>query len=174
MNCKTVLRYQKDFFRNELDIEFRDELLSHITICPDCHKAYKEYAQKCGLVFDLTREILKVVKEYEREDFPKSISLMMTKRERKKQNDDNYPMPIIERSIGDKWVTASKLNDYSELMRVYAVRKIFMTKEDNKALKDTEYGEKKRLFTNFIIKKICQKIDYLEKCLSLESKERDI
>lgn len=169
MDCKIVKKYKKEFFNNELSLEFKDSLLSHLSLCENCRREYEVYAATSGLVFDLIREIMKVCIEYEEAEIDDSkCSAMVAIRnlDKKKEMFKKYEQKEDTRTLCDKWVTASKMNDYSELIKVHAIKQIMLSSKND--YQDEEISEKHRMFNNFLYKKICQKIDLFEKCLALQ------
>ena len=172
MECETVLKYKQSFFKRELNLEFRDNIISHLLRCKDCHDAYEEYAKSIGLVFDVVREAMKIYTEYDSETIPQSSLIIINnqnastqKIKEKVKKDSNKS----NRNVMDRWTTAYKLNDYSELMNVKAVRDVLNSAKNDTL--DEEQAECNREFTMYITKKICQKIDHLEKCLKLKESE---
>lgn len=174
MECKTVLKYKKDFFKGELSLEFKDSILSHLSLCQECQREYEDYARTQGLVFDLIREIMKVCMEFDEaeiDDSKCSTIVAIRHLDRKKEMFKKYESREGTRTLCDKWATASRMNDYSELTKVHAIRQIMLNAKND--YRDEELGESYRQFNNFLYKKICQKIDFLENCFKIEEKSED-
>lgn len=167
MDCKQVFKYKEAFFNGELSLEMKDNLLSHLSVCFDCQKEYEKYAASKGLVFDLIREIMKVCIEYddaEIDDSKCSTIVAIRHLDKKKEMFKKVESKNV-RTLCDKWVTASKLNDYSELTKVHAIKQIMLNSKNE--YKDEKMSENYREFNNFLYKKICQKIDLFERCLAI-------
>lgn len=168
MNCKDIFKYKEAFFKGELSLEMRDSILSHLSICFDCRKVYEDFADSQGLVFDLIREIMKVCIEYDEaeiDDSKCSTIVAIRNLDKKKEMFKKYEQKEDMRTLCDKWVTASRMNDYSELTKVHAIKQIMLNSKNEYT--DDKMGESYREFNNFLYKKICQKIDLFERCLAI-------
>lgn len=166
MDCKTTEYYVSAFFDDNIDIKLRYEIVYHLLRCAKCYQIYDVYAKDIGLHFDIVREASRVQLEWQ-DDIPKGDAIYMTKR--KTSSIIEFKKPIVkkkdnpQRDAVDRWTTAHKLNDYSELMNIKAVRDIYNTENKSK-----DYGDNKKGFVDFLTKKVCQKIDFLEKCYKIE------
>lgn len=170
MDCKTVEYCVTAFFDNNIDVQLRYEIVCHLLKCAKCYHLYDEYAKDEHIHFDIVREVSRV-EMLKRDEVPEGDAIYITKRKGNQNIEFKapaiYKKRIQEDSI-DRWMTAHKRNDYSELMNLKAVRDIY-----NAENKTKDYGDNKRDFVNFLTKKICQKIDFLEKCFKLEEGKSD-
>lgn len=74
----------------------------------------------------------------------------------------------INDSLYKSYVDALKAEDLTVLMNVKAVRDCTIECAEINETKDESESETFRDFSFFLIKKICQKVDLLEKCLTKE------
>lgn len=169
MNCAQVCNYSVGYFNNELPIKMQDEILYHIIKCDFCHKAYIKYAKNNKLHFDLVREILHLRTK------ALSDELLSYKAMKTDMNQDTSVKPkkkATSRSNTDKWTSAHKMNDFSELMNIKAIRDIYKESQDvSEHFKTSSDEESYRNFIGHITRKICQRIDHLEKCLKLAGED---
>lgn len=136
-HCRNICNKSNDYFYGRLSKEDKYEVISHLLNCKKCLAKYINDAASVGLSFDLLRECL-------------HLGLNM----------DNASL------AQDKWSSAAKSGDLTELMNIKAVRDIVLSTKNDTT--DEDFSDKIRQFGLFLIKKICQKIDHLEQCLAME------
>lgn len=169
MNCAQVCNYRAEYFNNELSIKVQDEILYHIIKCDFCHKAYIKYAKNNALRFDLIREVLHLRTQALSDEL---MSYKAIKTDINKDNNDKPKKMITSRSNTDKWVSAHNMNDFSELMNIKAIRDVYKESQAiSEHFKKEADEESYRSFISHITRKICQKIDHLEKCLKLAEED---
>ena len=141
-NCKDSL---KDFFMGFLKPKEHIEVLYHLTICEECHRHYMKYASEIGFSFNLTKEVLSIYFRYlhsEQDYLTELISLGY----------DKY--------LEHYWSDIASQFDLTELLRVQAIKDFSKEYNDRYDDGETDYYP----FYKFLTKKICQKIDHLERC----------
>ncbi len=144
--------FTEAFIRKEVSEKLYGEILDHLTECDDCFKYYLEKVKEMSKDIDIKQR--------------DTIFTIKTNREKLEISEpkltENVQNPYIN------WVEACKVTDLSVLMQAKAVR------DSVREVYDVEEGESEifRDFGLFVIKKICQKIDHLEKCLALAETER--
>lgn len=144
--------FAEAFIRKEVSKKLYGEILDHLAECDDCFKYYVEKAK------EMSRDI----------DIKQGDTIFTIKTDGEKLE---IQEPTLTESVQNpyiNWVEACRVTDLSVLMQAKAVR------DSVKEVYDVEEGESEvfRDFGLFVIKKICQKIDHLEKCLTLAETER--
>ena len=170
MDCKTVEYCVTAFFEDNIDVQLRYEVVCHLLKCAECYHKYEEYAKNEKLHFDIVREVSRV-EMMRKNEIPMGGAIYITKR--KDYQNIELKAPAIHRKDSkddspDRWMNAHKHHDYSELMNVKAIRDIYNTENKTK-----DYGDNKKDFVDFLTKKVCQKIDFLEKCFKIEEAPKD-
>lgn len=141
MDCKTARYGMNDFFTGTISDNLKGEILNHLKECVICQTEYVAFANRNGYVFDIIREISKA-------ELNKVKKMQVTVSNR------------------EKYTSAYKFGDFYTLSGIKAVRDIYSSKYD---AENCYAGNED--FINYLVKKICQRIDLLEKCYSMEYKE---
>lgn len=144
ISCDSCRERVKEFFNKELTPEAYELCLVHMVGCDSCHQFYARYAKEKGFQFDLAKRLIKFSNEI-------------------KKKSGKFTSSCTQ----DRWTRAAIRYDVGELMQVQAFRDFAIEYDPEYDSGNTDFGE----FYKFITKKICQKIDLLERCLDKECQQ---
>lgn len=161
ISCDSCRERVAEFFRKELTPEAYELCLIHMVGCDSCHKFYARYAKEKGYSFDLAKRLIKFSNERNGLVSPRTPNRIQ---ELKKKANKKTTGTFTSSCIQDRWTRAAIRYDVGELMQVQAFRDFAIEYNPKYDSGNTDFGE----FYKFITKKICQKIDLLERCLDKE------
>lgn len=159
--CDIVKKKVSDYLFPSLSISQMDKILEHLVKCDTCRNFYINYAKEKGYHFDLTREILKLEirslkdAKYQGRTLYCMTALLKTEPEQDKET----TALIIANNNAVDWVTHCEHSDYPILMNSKAIREIMISQNANKSNDDSIND-----FTKFLIKKVCKRLNHLERC----------
>ena len=159
ISCEQCKERVKEFFDKELTPEVYEMCLIHMVGCDSCHRFYTNYAKQKGYSFDLARRLIKWSNKRDGLVSPRTPNRLLELKEKKKDTKNSYST--------DRWTHAAKCYDVEELMNVRAFREFSIEYDPKYDSGDVDMGE----FYKFMTKKICQKIDLLERCLDKECEQ---
>lgn len=158
ISCEQCRERIKEFFNKELSPEVYEMCLIHMVGCDNCHRLYVKYAKEKGYSFDLAKRLIKWSNKRDGLVSPRTPNRLLELKERKKS------LSTKTSYSKDKWTYAAKRYDIEELMNVQAFRDFAMEYDPKYDSGNIDMGE----FYKFMTKKICQRIDLLERCLDKE------
>lgn len=158
ISCEQCRERVKEFFNKELSPEVYEMCLIHMVGCDSCHKLYVKYAKEKGYSFDLAKRLIKWSNKRDGLVSPRTPNRLLELKEKKKNANTKTS------HSKDRWTHAAKQYDIEELMNVQAFRDFAVEYDPKYDKGDTDMGE----FYKFMTKKICQRIDLLERCLDKE------
>ena len=158
ISCDSCRERVKDFFNKELTPEAYELCLVHMVGCDSCHRFYARYAKEKGFQFDLAKRLIKFSNERNGLVSPRTPDRIKKLQDKKKSG------KFTSSCTQDRWTRAAIRYDVGELMQVQAFRDFAIEYDPKYDSGNTDFGE----FYKFITKKICQKIDLLERCLDKE------
>lgn len=161
ISCDSCKERVAEFFRKELTPEVYELCLIHMVGCDACHKFYARYAKEKGYSFDLAKRLIKFSNERKGLASPRTPDRIQ---ELKKKTNKKTTGIFTSSCTQDRWTRAAIRYDVGELMQVQAFRDFAIEYDPKYDNGNTDFGE----FYKFITKKICQKIDLLERCLDKE------
>lgn len=161
ISCEQCKERVAEFFRKELTAEVYEMCLIHMVGCDNCHKFYSRYAREKGYTFDLAQRLIKFSNKRRDLVSPRTPDRMQ---ELKKKANKKTVGQFSSSCLHDRWTRAAIRYDVSELMQVQAFRDFAIEYDPKYDSGSTDFGD----FYKFITKKICQKIDLLERCLDKE------
>lgn len=150
LSCATVKYFAEAFVKDEISDKLHDEIVDHIIGCEKCFNYIVTIANTLQCPAIIERR------------FKQSQSTDTEVNKVEKKN-----APVSSKGVYNlynSWTDAAKVCDLSILMQLKAVRDCSME------IFEVPEGESEtfRDFGLFIIKKICQRIDHLEKCYNLK------
>lgn len=161
ISCDSCKERVTEFFRKELTPEAYELCLIHMVGCDACYKFYARYAKEKGHSFDLAKRLIKFSNERKGLVSPRTPNRIQ---ELKKKTNKKIAGTFTSSCTQDRWTRAAIRYDVGELMQVQAFRDFAIEYNSEYDSGNPDFGE----FYKFIIKKICQKIDLLERCLDKE------
>lgn len=161
ISCDSCRERVAEFFRKELTPEAYELCLIHMVGCDSCHKFYARYAKEKGYSFDLAKRLIKFSNERNGLVSPRTPNRIQ---ELKKKANKKTTEAFTSSCTQDRWTRAAIRYDVGELIQVKAFRDFAIEYDPKYDSGNTDFGE----FYKFITKKICQKIDLLERCLDKE------
>lgn len=164
ISCEQCKERVKEFFNKELTPEVYELCLIHMVGCDDCNKFYTKYAKEKGFSFDLAKRLIKWSNKRDGLVSPRTPN-----RIKELQNKTKKSGTFTSSCTKDRWTRAAIRYDVGELMHVQAFRDFAIEYDPEHDSGNTDFGE----FYKFITKKICQKIDLLERCLDMEVSNKD-
>lgn len=161
ISCEQCKERVKEFFNKELTPEVYELCLIHMVGCDNCHRFYARYAKEKGYDFDLAKRLIKWSNKRDGLVSPRTPDRIQ---ELKKKTNKKTTGKFTSSCTHDRWTRAAIRYDVAELMQVQAFRDFAIEYDPKYDAGKTDFGE----FYKFITKKICQKIDLLERCLDME------
>lgn len=169
--CSACKERMEAFFKRECTKEAYELILLHLVECDKCHSEYAQYAKGINIHFDLAREIIKWYNHRDGLVAPTEGGKHMEKIKKlsdaKKKNNNEGKGRTSCANNRDFWTRAATRYDVAELLDLQCFRDFHLEYVDSEDDGETDYGE----FYKFLIKKLAQKIDFLEICLSKDVKK---
>jgi len=175
--CDIVKRKADDYLFPCLSICQMDIILEHLVKCKECRNYYINCAKKKNYHFNLVREIFRLEMRslndciYQGKRL-RSMTALLTegKQPQKPQKEPMQNKEVDQKRKDSEWSEHYIRSDYSFLMNAKAVREIMLSQNEQarEMQNSDELGDNQSKFTRFLVKKVCQKIDHLEKCLAMK------
>lgn len=175
--CDIVKRKADDYLFPCLSICQMDIILEHLVKCKECRNYYINYAKKKNYHFNLVREIFRLEMRslndciYQGKRL-RSMTALLTEDDQPKKSKKELMQDeeVNQKSKDNEWSEYYIRSDYSFLMNAKAVREIMLSQNEQarEIQSNDELGNNQSKFTRFLVKKVCQKIDHLEKCLAIK------
>lgn len=148
--CIKNFKLAKDFFKDELTIEEKDNIFAHLLKCRNCLKSYKFYLRAIrNEDFNLTKEAIDFCNSNLENDKLKTRKIL-----KKLKTTGLY-------TLDNKYECIAKEFRLSKLKDVEAVSQLFLGDETIDSIKDQELLLE---FTKHLCYNICKDIDLLERC----------
>ena len=148
--CIKNFKLAKDFFKDELTIEEKDNIFAHLLKCQNCLKSYKFYLRAIrNEDFNLIKEAIDFCNSNLENDKLKTRKIL-----KKLKTTGLY-------TLDNKYECIAKEFRLSKLKDVEAVSQLFLGDETIESIKDQELLLE---FTKHLCYNICKDIDLLERC----------
>ena len=148
--CIKNFKLAKDFFKDKLTIEEKDNIFAHLFKCQSCLKSYKFYLRAIrNEDFNLTKEAIDFCNSNLENDKLKTRKIL-----KKLKTTGLY-------TLDNKYECIAKEFRLSKLKDVEAVSQLFLGDETIESIKDQELLLE---FTKHLCYNICKDIDLLERC----------
>lgn len=160
INCGMCMVFVERFFTNGVTPTVKDYVLAHLLTCPECAKAYEEYAEKIGLhnfkLVDFSIEFVKDRDKYANQKNIKKTSEVLNKM--------GYDIKMEIRS--HKWTDAASKMDIEKLMQLKFFRDLSQEEITYNEKDINEYYK----YGKHLTLKLAKRVDHLEECLLKEYK----
>lgn len=155
MDCSTVMTLMRVYFSGAVGWVAKDEIVSHLILCKKCKKAYKEYAKKINVNFNLIREVQKIYNACEVEEVePEHIKELVES-------------GVISDKIVEgkhKWHQAAKEKDITTLANIKCVADFF---SEDICYRDPELEDSIAKFGWYKVEEMCKTVDRLNSIFKL-------
>lgn len=159
LKCAMVRAMVKDFFNDRTKGKVKDMIIAHLLTCHNCENMYINYSLDIGLTsWTPLKAAKKFLVECGEDDF-------LCERTHLALGSDVVTTECDSEVILDQWTRAAKGWNIGKLKKVKAFSDLIIGM-DYLLNKSEESQDDHFEFLKYETKKICQKIDHLELCLS--------
>lgn len=148
MDCNIVRAFAKKYFQNQLRFEGVKVIYQHLATCSSCRRYFKELAEELHLTERWKETLIPCYnKDYTKDTIKEGLIMLQDAINKKPR--DYYTMAVIRKEVGT-------------IKQVQSCAEYVIDVEDI----DEGYSTDKINFMWYVMRKLCQKVDMLEYCLT--------